>query len=495
VSLSPSIQEKYEILAKLSEGGMGAVYKVRHRLLDEIRVIKVALPQAGPTAERRERFLSEARSASRLVHPHIARILDFLIDERDQQVLVFEHIDGLNLKEVIALTGPPPLGLTVEIARQALEALGWLHRCGFVHRDIAPDNLMLTRDGHGAPLVKLIDLGIAKAVTADAGPNPALTQTGIFLGKPFYAAPEQFTGAPVDARTDLYSFGIVLYELLTGRLPLQGGSVHEMLAAHLQGEPLSFTESDPEGRVPAGLRQIILRLLAKRPEDRFADAGQVAAALAPFTTPWLSAALDEILAARPADAPTPEPAVLPPPDEPVAGTTRQTAQPAPPPLTVLRRGVGRAPILSPAVVGALGIAALILLGLWVLHLASAKKAARENETPAQASTLNPSPPPPTEPAGDLPAQPLDPPAPIYPAEALAFGLPVRVTVDLTVDEKGAVKKAAAPFMDAEQPIPSNLYKLFRNAAQKAARDLRFQPATRNGKPVRSTVRLIVEVKP
>jgi len=121
--LSPSIEEKYEVLAKLSEGGMGAVYKVRHRLLDEMRVIKVILPQAGPSLEMRERFLREARAASRLSHPNVARIFDFLVDEAGQQLLVLEYIDGLTLKQVVAFSGPLVQGLVVEIARQALDAL------------------------------------------------------------------------------------------------------------------------------------------------------------------------------------------------------------------------------------------------------------------------------------------------------------------------------------------------------------------------------------
>jgi len=108
VPLSPSIEDKYEVLAKISEGGMGAVYKVRHRLLDEVRVIKVVLPHAGPASELRDRFLGEARAASRLTHPNIARILDFLVDEEGQQLLVLEHIDGPTLREALDRSGPPP---------------------------------------------------------------------------------------------------------------------------------------------------------------------------------------------------------------------------------------------------------------------------------------------------------------------------------------------------------------------------------------------------
>jgi serine/threonine-protein kinase len=499
VPLSPSIEDKYEVLAKISEGGMGAVYKVRHRLLDEVRVIKVVLPHAGPASELRDRFLGEARAASRLTHPNIARILDFLVDEEGRQLLVLEHIDGPTLREALDRSGPPPLGLAVEIARQALEALGALHRCGFVHRDVAPDNLMITRDLSGGPLVKLIDLGIAKALAADV--NPALTQTGVFLGKPLYAAPEQFEGEPVDARSDLYSFGIVLYELLTGRAPFQGRTVHELLAAHLQGEPLSFIESDPEDRVPDGLREIVLRLLAKRPADRFADAGEVAEALAPFAAPWPAEALDELLEPAPSERHPEgesragkiwagEASALPDPSarsslQDDSGATRRTVQPKEPSSPLPVRSLAAA---------ALAIAVLIGLGIWAMHKRAPQTPASEAQSAAQPS-VSPVQPTPVPPSGDLPAQPLDRPEPIYPAEALAFGVPVRVTVDLTLDQRGEVVRAVAPFMDSEREIPRNLYHLFRNAALKAARDLRFRPATRDGVPVRDKVRLVIEISP
>jgi eukaryotic-like serine/threonine-protein kinase len=491
VALSPSIEDKYEVLAKLSEGGMGAIYKVRHRLLDEVRVIKVVLRHAGPAGELRDRFLGEARTASRLIHPNLARILDFLIDEQEQQLLVMEHIDGPTLQQVLDRSGPPPLGLALEIARQALEALGALHRYGFVHRDVAPDNLMLTRDAAGGPLVKLIDFGIAKALVAGPDRDPALTQAGVFLGKPRYASPEQLTGEPVDARSDLYSFGLVLYELLTGRCPFEGHSIRELIAAHLQAEPLSFAMSDPDGLVPPGLRAVVLRLLAKHPEDRFADDAELAEALSPFAAPWPPEALDEILippAASPLTSISPE----------VPQETHRSAEPvAPPSLTALRRRSRPGARLNPASL-ALGIAAVILLGLlvlWAVRARSRGETAAATTPPAGQPSSTSTPAPVLPPSGDLPPRPLDQPQAVYPEKALAFGIPVRVTVDLTVDDRGRVVKAAAPFMDAEQPVPSHLFRSFRSAALKAARALRFQPATRDGKPVKKQVRLIIEVKP
>jgi serine/threonine protein kinase len=269
--LHDHIEGKYEILGKLREGGMGAIYKVRHRLLDEIRVVKVLHPHLTATKDLSDRFLREARFAVQLRHPNIAQLHDFSVADDGSAFIVMELIDGATLQELLAQAGPPALGLGLEIARQTLKALGFLHRRGLVHRDVSPDNLMLARDPDGEPLVKLIDVGIAKALEG-AG---ELTSTGAFLGKPRYASPEQFgiMGAlGVDARSDLYSFGIVLYELLTGIYPIQGRDPSSLMAGHLFRPPIDFADSDPDGRLPSDLRTILLRILAKSPDERFTTA-------------------------------------------------------------------------------------------------------------------------------------------------------------------------------------------------------------------------------
>lgn len=278
----PQIEGKYEILHKIKEGGMGAIYKVRHRLLEEVRVIKTIRPQFAEDADLRERFLREAKTAIRLRHPNIAQLYDFTVDADGTAYIVMEYIDGVTLQEMLAKSGPPPVPLTLEISRQGLQALAYLHHKGFVHRDVAPDNLMLTRTFDGLPQVKLIDVGIAKRLEGWGAQN--LTGTGTFLGKVRYAAPEQFSegGGGVDARSDVYSFGVMLYELLTGRLPFRGENIHELMAGHLFRPPLGFEETDAEGRVPEPLREAVMGALAKEPGERIGSAEELAARLAPL---------------------------------------------------------------------------------------------------------------------------------------------------------------------------------------------------------------------
>jgi serine/threonine protein kinase len=266
------IEGKYEILGKICEGGMGAIYKVRHRLLDEIRVIKVMRPQIGDDEEMKKRFVQEAKTVTRLKHSNIGAVLDFALDADGTAYIVMEFIDGVTLADVFKSTDLPEIPLALEVAHQTLLALGYLHRRSIVHRDIAPDNLMLTRDDDGNPRVKVIDLGIAKALDKTVN----LTSTGVFLGKVKYCSPEQLGDLPkgetVDGRSDLYSLGVVLYEMVTGQRPFKGETPRELFAAHMFSPPIPFAESDPAERVPEPLRAALLKALQKKREDRFPSA-------------------------------------------------------------------------------------------------------------------------------------------------------------------------------------------------------------------------------
>lgn len=275
--LAKEIEATYEVLSKMGEGGMGAVYKVRHRFFDEVRVIKVMTAEIETVDELKERFLGEAKRGKQLRHPNLAEVIDFSVAADGTSYMVMEYIEGVNLRELMTRNnGPLDYRTLIPIAEQALAALGYLHSKNFVHRDISPDNIMLTNDPNSSePRVKLIDLGIAKSLEASAA---KLTMVGKFIGKVQYASPEQFSGR-VDGRSDLYSLGIVLYELLTGAKPITGKDYFSILGGHVTRPPRSFDETDPQSSVPPAVRAVVLRALEKKPEDRFQTADEFAAAL------------------------------------------------------------------------------------------------------------------------------------------------------------------------------------------------------------------------
>jgi tRNA A-37 threonylcarbamoyl transferase component Bud32 len=285
----PRIEGKYEVLRKLSEGGMGTIYLVRHRHLDELRVIKVLRPNFGAEGDLKDRFLREARVAIKLRHPNIAQLYDFSVDDEGTAFMVMEFIEGMTFED---FTRPERLlapAVAVEMAQQGLRALGFLHRKGYVHRDISPDNLMVALDVDGQPHVKLIDLGIVKAL-ADATQKSV---AGMFLGKPRYASPEQLRGEPLDGRADLYSFGILCFELLTGRYPISGNDFASLVTGHLYLPPMEFAVADPGGRVPERLRSLVTRAMAKTPDERPSTAEAMVAELALCGLPeWRPLAAD-----------------------------------------------------------------------------------------------------------------------------------------------------------------------------------------------------------
>jgi serine/threonine-protein kinase len=280
-SSGSAIEGKYEVLGKIREGGMGAIYMVRHRLLNELRIIKVMRPEVAESADQRKRFLREAQMATRLKHNNIVGFYDFFVDDEGTAYMVMEYIDGLNLRDMIRNCGALPIGLGIYLARQCLSALDYLHRKGVVHRDVAPDNIMMTQEEDGSLHAKLIDLGIAKLARAEE--QEQLTAADEFIGKLRYSSPEQLTkkasSTAIDGRSDLFSFGVVLYEALTGICPFGGGSLQDILVARLHKPPMPFAQSDPSGRVGAVLRGTILRALQTRPEDRYQTAAEFSKAL------------------------------------------------------------------------------------------------------------------------------------------------------------------------------------------------------------------------
>lgn len=327
---SEFLEDKYEVLSKIREGGMGEIYQVRHRLLDEVRVIKLIRQKHAHDAELRRRFEHEARTAIHLRHPGIAQIYDLAVAPDDTAVIVMEWIDGFSLQDLLK-RGLPDLGLVIEVAEQGLDALEFLHRKGYVHRDISPDNLMLTRGHDGRPRVKLIDLGITKRL----GPSSIKTATGMFLGKARYSSPEQFGHGEIGPWSDVYSFGVMLYELLTGVRPVTGEELTELVASHLFRPPLSFSETDPSGRVPIELREVVMHTLAKKPEERIRSAAELAGGLFPFRRPFPSP--------FEGDATVIEPSVAPPTSASTSAPPLATAAEATVPVGTMAEATLRLP--------------------------------------------------------------------------------------------------------------------------------------------------------
>jgi len=265
----------YEVLAPLGAGGMGSVYKVRHAISQRVEALKVILPNTSATPEMADRFLREIRLQASLEHPHIASLHNaFRI--HDELVMVMEFVEGVSLREKLRSPGIT-LGQALEYAAQVLEALAYAHAHGVIHRDIKPSNVMIASHG----VVKLLDFGLA-ASSVPGGPDAelTLTQPGTLLGSPYYISPEQARGERADVRSDIYSSGAMLYEMVAGRPPFDAGGAggaYAIIAAHLHQVPRSPAEVHPQ--VPQELARIILKALAKNSAERFQTAQAFLAAL------------------------------------------------------------------------------------------------------------------------------------------------------------------------------------------------------------------------
>jgi eukaryotic-like serine/threonine-protein kinase len=273
---------KYQIIDRLGVGGMGEIFKVRHIHLNELRVIKIMRPNVAQDDQGLQRFLQEARTSTMIKHKNLAMLYDFAQLEDGSYYMVWEFIDGTNIQKWIAQNGALPPRLTVEISIQALMGLDHLHSMDLIHRDISPENIMLSQDQKGKLLVKVIDFGIAKQLAEGEG-GQGLTQTGMFLGKLKYASPEQAgflkEGEHLDPRSDLYSFGIVMYEMLAGRAPFQATNPHGYILKHVTEKPAPISEVNPAVKVPPQLESVIMKSLEKNRGVRYETAGDFAKAL------------------------------------------------------------------------------------------------------------------------------------------------------------------------------------------------------------------------
>ncbi|HSY40833.1 MAG TPA: serine/threonine-protein kinase, partial [Polyangia bacterium] len=273
------LDARYEVLGRLGEGGVGVVYRGRQTHLGRFVAIKVLHQDAAGIPEWRRRFEREAKALSALAHPNVVPVTDFGIDG-GVPFLVMELLQGKTLNDLIK-EGPLPLARTLDIVRQTLRGLAFAHGKGIVHRDLKPANVFLQELPDQADHVRLLDFGMAKFLEGSGSRTVPenLTRAGIVFGTPAYMSPEQVKAGTVDARSDVYTAGILLFELLTGRRPFLADSYEGYLGAHLTQPVPSLAKLRP--RIPAArlFQGLIERAMAKKPADRFEDAGALLAGL------------------------------------------------------------------------------------------------------------------------------------------------------------------------------------------------------------------------
>ncbi len=273
---------RYRVLRIIGQGGMGAVVAAEHVQLGEPVAIKFLHPKLARDTASVERFFREAKATMRIKSEHVVRVIDVGMSESGIPYIVMELLEGADLGRVLE-AGPLAVAHAVDFVLQASEALAEAHAAGIVHRDLKPSNLWLARRADGSPLVKVLDFGISK-LAAHAPGDPRLTETQSVFGSPTYMSPEQIRSSKkVDHRTDVWALGIVLHELLTGKLPFDGDTVSGVLASIAADPPVPLRQMRPEA--PPGLEQAILRCLEKDLGRRCQSLAELSSLLAPFASP------------------------------------------------------------------------------------------------------------------------------------------------------------------------------------------------------------------
>ncbi|HEY9730494.1 MAG TPA: serine/threonine-protein kinase [Drouetiella sp.] len=263
------ISDRYELLAVIGEGGMSTVYKANDSVLDKMMALKLLRKEFAANETSVKRFEQEANAVRSLTHPHLATVYDFGRTDDGAPYLVMDYIEGDSLsdllKKEIFLDVPRALAICLQIST----AVGYAHEHGVIHRDLKPENIILTNAGTDADFVKLIDFGIAKLQSDSGLTTQRVTQTGEIFGSPLYMSPEQCMGYPLDVRSDIYSLGCVMYELVTGKPPLCGENPVQTIFKHINENPTPFSVSFKHLNIPRGFEALVMKCLQKKPEDRY----------------------------------------------------------------------------------------------------------------------------------------------------------------------------------------------------------------------------------
>ncbi len=501
---------KYRVMRKLGEGGMGSVYEGMHELIGKRVAIKTLNPEFTKNPAVVERFRREARAATAAGNEHIIDVTDLGDLPDGSPFLVMEYLDGRDFAHLLESDGALPVGRAVRIVRQVCDALAAAHSKGIVHRDLKPENIYLVQRKGETDFVKVLDFGISKMREATEGVSKSLTQTGTAMGTPHYMSPEQAQGLAItDHRTDIYALGVILYYAITGYTPFDSETYVGLVVQIMQDEPrkLSAYRSD----VPAELEAVVLRCLAKKPEQRPATVDELAAALAPFEGLNRKATLVEFAGTLPPGAPDPAdtqrveidgPAL--PPKTNIGPHTDPKAKPAVAPYTgsnpesAMASGesvaglptANRKPILLAGVV--LGVLAIAIIGIALTtsggESGSAGAASTNAATPQTTPTPAPAPaaaPAPVEPAAApttaAPQAEVQVRIVVTPADAkvflgeLEFSSPVNAPrprsldpIKLRIEREGFEPYERSLVLDSNQSLEIALQKLFpkRNRAGK-----------------------------
>ena len=445
------VDGKYRLIERLGAGGMGEVYKVEHTFLGAVRVIKVIRAQIADSGEAHDRFLREARLATKVHHPNVATLHDFSALPDGSHYMVWEFIDGQNLAQLIRARGVLPPRYAVQIATQVLAGLDAIHRAGIVHRDISPENLMMTRDDDGAERIKIIDLGVAKGEEAE---QSSMTKTGMFVGKLRYCSPEHLgfvpEGEKIDGRADLYSLGIVLVEMLTGRPPFEATSPHQYIVHHSRDtelKPIDFSA------VPAELQPVLARALERDRKKRFATAREFSEALGRAETSLREPSSSQTVAPPLIDSQAPT-QVTPLPSE--AKTIRT-------PVPARRTEIGQvsetrpqpARSTTPVLLAVIALLlAVVAVGAYlVFRKPPAAWPAAQRRTSEPTSTAVAAAPAPSQTNVEVTAAAAPPPAAVVTAATTVTNEPVKVAASLTHPRPTA--RMAQPPAVEPQPAPAS----------------------------------------
>ncbi|MDJ0763370.1 MAG: serine/threonine-protein kinase [Myxococcota bacterium] len=265
---------QFRITERIGRGGMGEVYKAEQPAMDRMVAIKILHARLASRPDLVSRFRREARAMSRLSHPNTARVFLYgHIEASEQLYIVMEYLKGVDLARWVRREGPMPMERALKVMIQVLGALEEAHSVGVIHRDLKPENILLTTQGGIADFPKVLDFGLAKVRETRLRPGSvALTREGMVFGTPEFMSPEQARGETLDAKSDIYSAGLILYELLTGRLPYPKCKPMEYISHQIYTQPMPVTERVPELNLPVILDPIIAKALEKEPEKRFASA-------------------------------------------------------------------------------------------------------------------------------------------------------------------------------------------------------------------------------